>query len=278
MGSVLHSVAGSLWDESRMQNAPGFEVALRGMRIWTGRKKIISPWHPNSVHTPHEQSSLGPRSVPSDKWSDIRRTDLAKRKEAETVWKQTWDHLYREFWDPRDPKKDLEVGLAQTLSGHPPLAHRLFTLWRGMASQSHPKAQDREPLWPESEGSTGSGWSQSAGEWHAHFHIVQHPQEGFTGAQHELQHQHLASPSLWVLPCRIIYPCMVLLLTGAHQANQLNSEIPPHLPPLYTINNHGVVETFPRSQGLSTERSNENSIQIYLLEALAIFPLGIQEP
>jgi hypothetical protein len=92
-------------------------------------------------------------------------------------------------------------------------------------------------------------------EWHAHFHIIQHPQERFTGAQHELQHQHLAYPSLWILPCRIIYPCMVLLLTVAHQANQLNSEIPSHLPPLYTINNHGVVETFPRSQGLSTERS-----------------------
>lgn len=47
----------------------------------------------------------------------------------------------------------------------------------------------------------------------------------------------------------------------------LNAEIPSYCLSRYTVYDRGTVEIFSRSQGLSTERSYENSIQTYTLEA-----------
>lgn len=57
----------------------------------------------------------------------------------------------------------------------------------------------------------------------------------------------------------------------------LNAEIISDCLSRYTMYDRGTVEIFSRSQGLSTERSYENSIQTYTLEAYNASPLEIQE-
>lgn len=226
------------------------------------------PTNAKSVHTSHEQSSLGPWSVPSDKQSDFR-TDLAKRKE-------TWDSLETDlgsslqgilgFWGPPSPNRDLEVGLTPALNGHAHLAHRVFKLWRGTARQSHPKAQDREPSCLNLK----QCWKKTFTLWRGmacSFPYCSASPEKPTDAQHELQHPRLACLSHWVPPHCVINPCTVLLLIVSPRVklikmiSWIQKDIPSHLPPLDTVNNCRVAETLSRPQGLPTDRSNENSIQ-----------------
>lgn len=75
-----------------------------------------------------------------------RRTDSWRDRRPETVCRWTWGHLPREFWDPREPRKDLEVGVAQAPRGHGCLAPQTVSIvGRGTATQSHSQARPGTP-------------------------------------------------------------------------------------------------------------------------------------
>lgn len=105
---------------------------------------------------------------------DLKRTNLGKR--SLTVRKQTWDHLYKEFWDPKDWKPDMEVGVVCFLDPTD------YTMRRGTARIEPSKGPGQGSLLPGSESSTGRRGTKSGGECCAHF-LLQSPQERLIDAR-----------------------------------------------------------------------------------------------